>query len=59
MANTISTGGDGVNKIEYITRIQVDGKKEIISGKRACEIVRQRIEEALEGMNYEKKKAAG
>lgn len=24
-----------------------------------CEIVRQRIEEALEGMNYEKKKAAG
>ena len=48
-----------MNKIEYITRIQVDGKKEIISGKRACEIVCQRIEEALEGMNYEKKKAAG
>ena len=48
-----------MNKIKYITRIQVDGKKESVSGKRACEIVSQRIEEALEGMNYEKKKAAG
>ena len=47
-----------MKKIEFITRIQINGVKEEISGAKASEIVRERVENALQAMNY-KRKAAG
>lgn len=44
-----------MKKIEFITRVQVNGVKEELSPKKAAEIVKKRIHEALTGMNYEKK----
>ena len=39
-----------MGKIEFITRIQVNGAK-------ASEIIRERVENALQAMNYEKRAA--
>ena len=44
-----------MKKIEFITRIQVNGVKEEVSGAKASEIVR--VENALQAMNYEKRAA--
>lgn len=44
-----------MKNIEFITRIQVDGAKEEISPEKAKEIILKRVQEALTGMNYEKK----
>lgn len=43
-----------MGKIEFITRIQVNGVKEEVSGAKASEIIRERVENALQAMNYEK-----
>lgn len=53
----ISQGGETVGKIEFITRIQVNGVKEEVSGAKASEIIRERVENALQAMNYEKRAA--
>lgn len=55
--HTISQGGETVGKIEFITRIQVNGVKEEVSGAKASEIIRERVENALQAMNYEKRAA--
>ena len=55
--HTISQGGEAVKKIEFITRIQINGVKEEVSGAKASEIVRERVENALQAMNYERKAA--
>lgn len=44
-----------MKNIEFITRVQVDGVKEEISPEKAKEIILKRVQEALTGMNYEKK----
>lgn len=44
-----------LKNIEFITRVQVDGVKEEISPEKAKEIILKRVQEALTGMNYEKK----
>ena len=46
-----------MGKIEFITRIQVNGVKEEVSGAKASEIIRERVENALQAMNYEKRAA--
>lgn len=46
-----------MKKIEFITRIQINGVKEEVSGAKASEIVRERVEKALQAMNYERKAA--
>lgn len=46
-----------MKKIEFITRIQVNGVKEEVSGVKASEIIRERVENALQTMNYEKRAA--
>lgn len=43
--------------LEFITRIQVNGVKEEVSGAKASEIIRERVENALQAMNYEKRAA--
>ena len=43
-----------MKKIEFITRIQVN---EEVSGAKASEIIRERVENALQAMNYEKRAA--
>ena len=53
----ILQGGETVGKIEFITRIQVNGVKEEVSGAKASEIIRERVENALQAMNYEKRAA--
>ena len=37
-----------MKKIEFITRIQVNGVKEEVSGAKASEIIRERVENALQ-----------
>lgn len=46
-----------MKKIEFITRIQVNGVKGEVSGAKASEIIRERVENALQAMNYEKRAA--
>lgn len=46
-----------MGKIEFITRIQVNGVKEEVSGAKASEIIRERVENALQAMHYERKVA--
>ena len=46
-----------MGKLEFVTRIQVNGVKEEVSGAKASEIVRERVENALQAMNYEKRTA--
>lgn len=46
-----------MTKLEFVTRIQVNGVKEEISGAKASEIIRERVENALQAMNYERKAA--
>lgn len=46
-----------MKKIEFITRVQVNGVKKEVSGVKASEIVRERVENALQAMNYERKAA--
>lgn len=44
-----------MKKIEFITRVQVNGAKEELPPEKAAELVKKRVHEALIGMNYEKK----
>lgn len=44
-----------LKNIEFVTRVQVNGVKEEISPEKAKEIILKRVQEALTGMNYEKK----
>ena len=44
-----------MGKLEFVTRIQV--VKEEVSGAKASEIIRERVENALQAMNYEKRAA--
>ena len=46
-----------MGKIEFITRIQVNGVKEEVSGAKASEIIRERVENALQALNYEQRAA--
>lgn len=46
-----------MGKIEFITRIQVNGVKGGSFRAKASEIIRERVENALQAMNYEKRAA--
>lgn len=46
-----------MKKIEFVTRIQVNGERKEVYGAKAAEIVQKSVENALKSMNYEKKAA--
>ena len=55
--HTISQGGETVKKLEFVTRIQVNGVKEEISGAKEKEVVLKSTEKGLQTMHYERKAA--